>query len=295
MLSFNAVKAKCPAAATEGKARKTTQGDYVAYPTRKLFNMATAAGFKCVEALQGPSIKKAYVPFARHMMVFDKTPNAGPGTPSGAPPRFRLVVTNSHNGLTPLMFIPAIYIPAHDVTLYASAFAVFHRQFTDETTFDNLVLQAFDAAVVAETQAMLVWRKLLRASLTPRQAAAMFRLIINHHGGCVANVPAAQLDVNGMSAGNVAAATLSGYIHGRFKSKLPGGKERAIYPSRAIVRIERAAFGAWYEACRMAYGKDAPNIELEPFNVTPMPKGEGVRRKSAPVIMTGAAEEAAAD
>lgn len=292
MLSFRALVAQCPAAATEGKARRTTHADYVSVSTRRLFKMATDAGFKCVDAVQGPSLKRAYVPFARHLMVFDKTPDAGPG----APPRFRLVITNSHNGLTPIMFIPALYVPVHDVTLYASAFAVFHRDFNDAVKLETLVAEAFDKAVAAETAVMSVWRKLCRASVTRNQASRMFTSIVKTHGGCLAHVPPAQLEVNGMSAGNVAAATLSGYTHGRFKSKTAAGKERAIYSSRAIVRIERVAFGAWFEACRVAFGNDVP--ELVPFNVTPVPraKGEGSRRKSAPVILTGVQPaEAAAD
>lgn len=305
MLSFRAVTAQCPAAATEGKARKTAGADYVAYPTRKLFNMATAAGFKCVAALQGPSLKKAYTPFARHMLTFDRVDTVGMQTPtltnvSGGSPRFRLVITNSHNGLTPLMFIPALYVPAHDVTLFASAVAVFHREFTDEVRFDTLVADAFKTALTSEDAAMAVWRKLCRHSLTPSTASRMFNLILKHHGGCTANVPAQQLQVNGMSAGNVAAATLSGYMHGRFKSKTRGGKERSVYPSRAIVRIERAAFGAWFEACRLTYTAGA-EPELRPFNVTPVGRGTpqgkaGKRRKSAVAIVTGAQPvEAAAD
>jgi hypothetical protein len=296
MLNFRAVTAACPAAATEGKSRRTTQGDYIAYPTRKLFNMATAAGFKCVAALQGPSLKKAYIPFARHMLTFDRAE-----TGVDTPPRFRLVITNSHNGLSPIMFIPALYLPVYDVTMFVSAFAVFHRDFTDEVKFEALVRGAFDAALGVEPAVLHVWNKLARGgALSSRQRSLLLRAIVNTHGGSTVEVPADQMNYPPKwSAGPVAASILSDYMHGRFKSRTAGGKERGIYPSRAIVRIERAAFGAWFEACRLVYGTaESDQPSPRPFNVTPVArdKGTGYRRKSAAVILTGAKQdEAAAD
>jgi len=287
-LSFAAIAAACPAALTE-KTRKTTGDDYVTVPTRTLFNMVKAAGFDAFDCLQGPSVKPSYAPFARHMVKFRHVSVKDDATE----PHFCIVMTNSHDGLTPVLFAPGIHYPAINATLLSTAAVVFHRIFTDETKHKAAMKAALNVALEAEAATLAIWAKAGRFSMTDKDAAGFVGRIVRQHSGATMTIPykevKAHMDACGLklNLADVAAGFVSGFLNGKLKAPTPGRAMRAVYVPRAIIRHERPSFGAWYEMVRVLNLSGAKLPALRPFSVSPVQRKPGKgRRASGSVIVT---------